>query len=108
MSRKRECACPFPDMCGHADRKIENGCKVWQEKPFIFCSHAELSEERVRLEESEIREYLDRHIVLWHAKAITLGEGFATFYRDAYQKLRKDFLGSELQLQRRLEGRTGK
>ena len=92
---KAKC-CPFPNACTHWCIGIPGDCKVWKDKPVILCSLQASKEAKVELSEIGIREYLDRHIAIWHAKAETLKAPYAVLNRDAYQKLRKDLLGEEL------------
>ena len=103
---RRQVECPFPGICAHSVPKLRGGessglgCRVRENglKPLITCSMAELPPMRVALREKEVSEYLDRHIRVWADQA-KQGEGvFAVYYRDAYQTVRKDLLGKELDL----------
>jgi len=87
--------CPFPGAC---ERWSDSGCTVEKQSPLIFCSLAERARRPVEFTKTSIGSYLDRHIAVWAEKARFTRSEFAGFYVDAYQKLRKDLLGTELRL----------
>jgi len=93
---KRDAVCPFPEICEFWGPE---GCSIkTAQNPLIFCSMAEIKKDRIDFSETEVKEYLDRHIMVWEGKRRYTRSEFATFFVDAYQKVRKDIFGEELKI----------
>ena len=100
-TNKNTVGCPFPTTCDHWG---SSGCAVRDQGPVIFCSLSELGKRQIEFSKTGVGDYLDRHISVWENKARFTKSLFAKFYVDAYQKIRKDLLGSELALPLRIAG----
>jgi len=98
--------CPFPGECDLWECDLPGQCRVSKQKPLIVCSEQSRRKGKIELEEKAIQTYLDRHINLWN-KMIKEEErnSFAVFFRDAYQKLRKDLLGEYLTIEEKNDER---